>query len=96
LNRIIYQQNKFESIFQKKDLTQANKADLPKGTPNPIWIVELLKALGAVKTSSEAKRLIESKSVAIDNKPIEDFKAEVKWKSRDTIRVGKHRIYVIN
>ena len=83
----------FEALFQKKDYSKAQSVSLPSDTANPLWIVDLIKEIGAVKTSSEAKRLIESKAVLIDGEPVSDFKAEIKWKSGMTIKVGKHRIY---
>ncbi len=86
-------QKKFESLFQKKDYSKAEKISLPKGTQNPLWIIDLLKALDAIKSSSEAKRLIEDKAVLIDGEPVEDFKASIAWKSDMIIKVGKHRIY---
>lgn len=85
----------FEAVFQKKDYSKAQQITLPKGTANPIWIVDLLKTIDAIKTSSEAKRIIESGGVEIDGKQIQDFKAEVSWRSGSTIKVGKHRIYTI-
>jgi tyrosyl-tRNA synthetase len=88
-------QQQFESVFQKGDLSKAKTVALSGGTKNPIWIVELLKLLNAVQSSSEAKRLIEGGSVAFDNEQIKDFKAEISWKSGMTVKVGKHRIYVI-
>src|SRR5690606_38663855 len=45
----------FESVFQKRDYSKAHEVSLPKGTKNPIWIVELLKILDAISSSSEAK-----------------------------------------
>lgn len=87
-------QNQFEALFQKKDYSQAQEA-LLGDLSNPAWIVDILKTLGAIKTSSEAKRLIESKSVYIDEKPVTDFKAEIAWESGMIIKVGKHRIYRI-
>ena len=85
----------FEALFQNKDYSQAEQVELPQNFENPVWIVELLKTLGAVKTSSDAKRLIESGSVHINDAAIADFKATVNWKSDDIIKVGKHRIYKI-
>ncbi|MFC1841683.1 tyrosine--tRNA ligase [Candidatus Dependentiae bacterium] len=85
----------FESLFQKKDYSKAHEVQLPDGTDNPIWIVDLLKALEAVNTSSEAKRLIEGGAVSIDGEPIKDFKATISWKSGMLVKVGKHRIYRI-
>jgi tyrosyl-tRNA synthetase len=84
-------QSKFESLFQKKDYSQAQevKVDLKC----PVWIVELLRACGAIKSSSEGRRLIESGAVSLDGKAVKDFKAEVTWKSGMTLKVGKKRIY---
>lgn len=88
-------QSYFETIFQKKDFSQAQEVALPVGTEKPLWIVDLLKELGSIKTSSEAKRLIETKSVLIDGDAVIDFKAMISWESGMLIQVGKHRIYRI-
>ncbi len=88
-------QQYFETIFQKRDLSQAQEVTLPAGTENPLWIVELLKLLGGVASSSDAKRLIETKSVTIDGEAVTDFKALIAWKPGMVIKVGKHRIYKI-
>lgn len=85
----------WEAVFQQKDYSKAEPVSLAKDTPNPLWIVDLLKMIGAVSGSSEAKRLIEDGAVSIDQEKVNDFKAEIAWKSGMTIRVGKHRIYVI-
>lgn len=86
-------QKRFEDLFQKRDYSKAQKISLPKGTQNPLWIIDLLKALDAIKSSSEAKRLIEDKAIVIDGEPVEDFKASIAWKPDMIIKVGKHRIY---
>jgi tyrosyl-tRNA synthetase len=88
-------QKKFEDLFQKKDLSKGQAVTLPPGAKNPLWIVELLKTIGALKTSSEAKRLIETGSVLVDEQKITDFKAEISWKTGMTLKVGKHRIYTL-
>ena len=87
---------KFEDLFQKKDYSKATEIKLPDGTKNRIWIVELLKLLGAIKTTSEGKRLIESNAVKINEEVIKDFKSEIEWKSGMTVKVGKHRIYKLS
>ncbi len=86
-------QKQFESLFQKKDYSQADEVyiDLSKD----IWIVDLLKELKAISSSSEAKRLIESGSIHVDNQVISAFKAMINPKSGMIIKVGKHRIYKI-
>lgn len=88
-------QEKFEALFQKRDYSQASEVQLPVDTINPIWIVDFLKLLDAVSTTSEAKRLIEDGAVKCDGIPVTDFKAQVEWVSGMIIKVGKHRIYQI-
>lgn len=88
-------QQQFEALFQQKDYSKAQEVDLPGDTPNPVWIADLIKRMGAVKTTSEAKRLIDSGAVAVDDATITDFKAEIKWTSGSIVKVGKHKIYKI-
>ncbi len=85
----------FESVFQKKDYSKAQEIVLSSETDNPIWIIALLKELGAIQSSSEGKRLIETKSVMVNNDVVTDFKEEVSWEEGTVIKVGKHRIYRI-
>jgi len=89
-------QEKFEAVFQKKDYSQAEEIKFPHEFPNPVWVVDLLKYLDAIKSSSDAKRLIESHAVIIDGKPVDDFKATIAWQSGMIIKVGKHRIYKVS
>jgi len=84
-------QNQFEALFQKKDYSAAEEVSL--NLKAPIWIVDLLKMLNAITSSSEAKRLIESGSVHIDGAAITDFKAVINPVPGAIIKVGKHRIY---
>lgn len=88
-------QAQFEALFQKKDYAKATEVALPAGTANPIWIVDLLKLLDAIKSSSDAKRLIESGAVEIDGEAVQDFKASVAWKDGMVVKAGKHKIYKI-
>jgi len=89
----------FEALFQKHDFSQATEVTLPKDLANPVWIVDLMKTLGAVQTSSEAKRLIESKAVRIYENTqetiIEDFKTTITSNPGLIIKIGKHKIYKI-
>jgi tyrosyl-tRNA synthetase len=83
----------FEKLFQNKDYSAAQIVNLPSDTANPIWIVDLLRLLDAIKTSSEARRLIGEGAVKVDNVAILDFKAEIALKSGLVVKVGKYRIY---
>lgn len=86
-------QSHFQALFEKKDYSKAQEVRLPEATPNPLWIVELLKLLGAVTSSSDARRLIDSGAVSIDSVAVSDFKVELAWCSGMIVKVGKHRIY---
>lgn len=61
----------------------------------PVWIVDLLKFLNSVASTSEAKRLIESGAVSVDQNKVTDFKAYVALISGMVIKVGKHKFYKI-
>lgn len=88
-------QASFEALFQKHDYSAAKEVALPKSTPNPIWIVDLIKTLTGINSSSEIKRLIESKAVLIDDEPITDFSVKIKYADGMIVKVGKHKIYKI-
>jgi tyrosyl-tRNA synthetase len=88
-------QETFEALFQQKDYSKAESVVLPADVPNPAWIVDILKHLHAITTSSQAKRLLTSGAVTIDDQVIQDFKAYIAWKPGMVIKVGKHRIYSI-
>ena len=86
-------QETFEALFQKHDYSKAQEIILPTETPNPIWIVDLVKAIAKITSSSEIKRLIESKAISIDGIDITDFSAKITIKEGMVIKVGKHKIY---
>jgi tyrosyl-tRNA synthetase len=87
--------SQFEALFQHKDYSQAQGVTLPQDCANPIWIVDLLRLLGALQTSSEAKRLIEAGAIQMNGIAIAAFNAHVHWESGTIIKVGKHKIYRI-
>ena len=86
-------QETFEALFQKHDYTKAQETMLPRETPNPIWIVDLVKTIATITSSSEIKRLIESKAVSVDGVDITDFSAKITIKDGMVVKVGKHKIY---
>lgn len=89
-------QENFIALFQKKDLSAGKPVILPVTMSNPVWIIDLLKELGAITTTSDGKRLIESGAVSCDGVIVSEFKAEITWHAGMTIKVGKHRIYILN
>ena len=86
----------FEDVFQKKDYSKAKTVELlQEFHEKPVWIVALLKEVGAIQTSSEAKRLITSGAVTVDGNQVQQLKDEVAVQSGTVIKVGKHRIYTV-
>jgi len=85
---------RFEALFQKKDYSQAQEVTLSYESSR-VWIVTLLRDLGAVDSSSQARRLITSGAVSIDGEKVVDFAHEVAVASGLLVKVGKHRIYRI-
>ena len=83
----------FEELFQSKDYTNAETVTLAKS--GEYWIVDLLKEIGAIASSSDAKRMIEQNAVSINGAVVTDFKALVTPNSGDIIKVGKKKIIKI-
>jgi tyrosyl-tRNA synthetase len=83
----------FQALFQNQDYSKAQEVTLSRTIPSVVWIVDLLKELGAVESSSQARRLIEGKAVSINKQPITDFKAQIECVDGMVVKVGKHRIY---
>jgi tyrosyl-tRNA synthetase len=86
----VHARAQFEALFQKRDYEQAESVHV--SLTCPAWIVDLLKEVKAVTSSSEAKRLIEAGAVELDGQVIKDFKAQVSWRSGSILRAGKYRI----
>lgn len=86
-------QETFEALFQQRNYEEAPPVSLPAGTANPLWIIELLKLLGAIESTTQGKRLIEEGAVRINDIKITNFQKNISWSSGMTIKVGKHRIY---
>lgn len=87
-------QKQFESLFQKRDHSAAQEVTLAEGC-DPLWIVDLLKQLQVVTSTSEARRLIEQGAVSIDGQQIKDFKMQVPLRDEMIVKAGKHKIFKI-
>lgn len=88
-------QHQFEELFQKRHYDEAPSISLPTELANPCWIVDLVKILGNVSSSSEARRLIEAGAVSIDETKNTDVKAYIETKSGMIVKIGKHKMYKI-
>ena len=68
--------------------------EYPKGK---IWICRLLSTIGAARSNSEARRLIEQGAVEIEGVRVKDPSSEISLKKGEPflLRVGKRRIYQV-
>lgn len=90
-------QKTFEALFQQKDYSQAQEVLVTSEMKDvPVWIVVLLKELKVAQSSSDAKRLIVSGAVRINDNVIKDFSAQVTIADGDIVKVGKHKIFKIS
>jgi len=84
---------KFEKLFERKEIVQ----DLPQIQlkDKKINIIDLILLTSAVKSKSEAKRLVEQGGFKINNKQIKDIKKELVLEGGEIIKIGKHRFFKI-
>jgi tyrosyl-tRNA synthetase len=87
-------QHTFEMLFQKKDLSVAQEITLPD-MDQPIWIVDLLKQLNVITSSSQGRRLIEQGAITIDGQRITDTKTQINVHRGMIVKAGKHQIFKI-
>lgn len=88
-------QEHFEALFQRKDFDAAHQVTIPDLMGTSVWIVELLRTIQAIESTTQAKRLIESGAVHIDGISVRDFRANIQVVPDMTIRVGKQKFYKI-
>lgn len=83
-------QKKFETIFQKRDITSS---DIPVfNTSHTEWnLVDFLFEAGLAGSKSEAKRLIEQKAVEQNTSLLTSHVSRITVANGDIIKVGKKK-----
>jgi len=81
----------FDEMFKKKDVPEDIETIEYKIDEDDIWIAHLLKNIGFVKSTSEARRMIKSNAVSINTEKVKDENARLR-KGEYIIRVGKKKI----
>jgi tyrosyl-tRNA synthetase len=85
-------QEAFEHLFQKRDFSHAQEVSVAY---EPIKLVDLLKLFDPALSNSQARRLIESGAVKINDEKIIDIHATVMPQKNMNIKVGKHSFYTV-
>lgn len=86
-------QQAFAERVQEHDYSHVLGTEVPHGTPTELSIIDLLKCLDAIKSSSEGYRLIQAGAVRVDGVAINDPKKIITRAPGMLITVGKHRVY---
>ncbi len=81
----------FDEMFKKKDIPEDIETIEYNLDESDIWIAHLLKNIGFVKSTSEARRMIKSNAVSINSEKVKDENLRLK-KGEYVIRVGKKKI----
>jgi tyrosyl-tRNA synthetase len=79
----------FDRVFRDK-LSPENPEEVSLES-SEIWVVDLLKKVGAVSSGGDARRLIEQGAVTLDNVKINDSKAILKVKHGSHLKAGKKK-----
>lgn len=85
---------------QEKFITTFSKREVPDDVPvikgiNGIRLTQFLKDIGAVVSTSEAKRLISQNGIKINEEVIKDEMSLTNFKDGDILKVGKRKMYKI-
>ncbi|MEW6026632.1 MAG: tyrosine--tRNA ligase, partial [Planctomycetota bacterium] len=89
----------FEAVFSRKEAPDEMaqlKVDAAAFKDGKVYLPKLISISGAVKSSSEARRLITQGGVTIDGEKITDPDAEIAVKTGQVLKIGKkNRFYRI-
>jgi tyrosyl-tRNA synthetase len=90
-------QKTFEHLFQKRDFGGAQEISINTafGSETTLAIIDLLKKLNTVESSSAARRLIEAGAVTINGTKVTDVHFKVTLEPEMQIKVGKHKFFKI-
>ena len=86
-------QGEFEKVFSKNQVPEEIKEILISPEKEAMWIAHLLKKLGLVPSTGEARRLIEGGGVQINSEKVldVDLKLHLESKNEYLLQVGKRK-----
>lgn len=86
---------RFESVFSRKEVPdEIQEVAVPASPPDQavrasVYLPKLLVTIGAVKSTSDARRIIEQGGVTLDSNKVTDANSETAVKSGQILKVGK-------
>ncbi len=81
----------FDRVFRDRQNPEAPEEI--RVSSKSLWIVDLIKATGSVKTSQDARRLIEQGAVELSGSKISDPKAQVEIRNGCLLKLGKKKFF---
>ncbi|TMA59167.1 MAG: hypothetical protein E6J80_04030, partial [Deltaproteobacteria bacterium] len=62
------------------------------GQEPAVWICHLLRVAGLVKSTSEARRLIQQGGVRVNGAPVEDPNLQIAAQGEKVLQIGRRRV----
>ena len=88
---------RFESVFSRREVPdEVAEVVIPKAqmTAKGVYLPKLLVTIGAVKSTSDARRIISQGGVTLDNEKVTEANGEMPVKNGQILKVGKkNRFY---
>ena len=82
----------FAQRFQRREVPDDLETIAWSGQEPTVWICHLLRTIGLVKSTSEARRLIQQGGVRVDGSRVEDPDLQVTAQGETVVQVGRRRI----
>jgi tyrosyl-tRNA synthetase len=82
----------FAQRFQRRELPSDMEAFAWSGQEPAVWICHLLRAAGLVKSTSEARRLIQQGGVRVDGAPVDDSNLQIAAQGEKVLQIGRRRV----
>ena len=82
----------FAQRFQRRELPSEMETFAWSGQEPAVWICHLLRVAGLVKSTSEARRLIQQGGVRVNGAPVEDPNLQIAAQGETVLQIGRRRV----
>ncbi|MBI3302007.1 MAG: tyrosine--tRNA ligase [Deltaproteobacteria bacterium] len=82
----------FAQRFQRRELPSEMETFTWPGREPAVWICHLLRTAGLVKSTSEARRLIQQGGVRVDGARVEDADLQITAQGEKVVQIGRRRV----
>jgi len=82
----------FAQRFQRRELPSEMETFAWSGQEPAVWICHLLRVAGLVKSTSEARRLIQQGGVRVNGASVEDPNLQIAAQGETVLQIGRRRV----